>query len=295
MVPGDRVSSGTFARSCAPAVRVFLCQGRHRENHPAPGNLAIQPVALSILNHMPQRRTDSVSERYTNTDYLMANPTWDIEDSPWKAQKIAQMMQHHRLVPRTVVEVGCGAGGVLAELRSVLPRAELCGYEIAPDAAGFWHQHAASNIQFHVGDFLDMDNGSYDLLLLLDVLEHVSNPFDFLARLQGRAEHYIFHIPLDLSAASVLRETPLLHVRHKVGHVHYFTKGLALALLAECGYRVMDARYTGAASSARKRSWRTALAGLPRRMARGLLGADGGVRLLGGETLLVLAQNKGAA
>jgi hypothetical protein len=128
-------------------------------------------------------------------------------------------------------------------------------------------------------------------LLALDVLEHLQDPFAFLSRIRGRAKHYVFHFPLDLSAASVLRETPLLHVRRKVGHVHYFTRNLALALLDDCGYRIVDARYTGAAFTAPQRSLKTWLACLPRRMAR-MANLDWGIRLFGGETLMVLATGK---
>jgi SAM-dependent methyltransferase len=238
---------------------------------------------------------DFVKDRYRGGDYLGENPTWDIEDSPWKAGQVAGILQRHGIVPASVVEVGCGAGGVLAALRPFLPGARLVGYEIAADAAAFWPRHASAGIELQLGDFLAMDGGRYDVLLLLDVLEHVADPFDFLRRLRGRAGCYVFHIPLDLSAASVLRETPLLHVRRKVGHIHYFTRGLALELLSECGYRVLEASYTGAALSGPRRSWRTALAALPRRIARRLLGPDRSARLLGGETLLVLAQPRGTA
>jgi SAM-dependent methyltransferase len=237
---------------------------------------------------------DTVGKRYSGGDYAKANPTWDIEDSPWKARLVAGMLQRHGVEPDSIVEVGCGAGGVLAALRPLLPRTRLRGYDIATDAAAFWPSHAASNIDFRLGHFNVIDNDHYDVLLLLDVLEHVSDPFDFLTRLRRHGDHYVFHVPLDLSAISVLRETPLLHVRHKVGHIHYFTKGLALALLSECGYSVVEASYTGAALSAPSRTWQTTLARLPRRLARLLLGLDRGVRLVGGETLLILARDKGA-
>ena len=115
------------------------------------------------------------------------------------------------------------------------------------------------------------------------------NPFDFLDRLRVRCEHAVFHFPLDLSVISVLRETPPLHVRRKVGHLHFFTRGLVFALLDECGFEVIEARYTGAAYSAPNRRVLTRFAGLLRRIAHALMG-DAGVRLLGGETLMVLAR-----
>jgi SAM-dependent methyltransferase len=228
-------------------------------------------------------------QRYVGDDYSRANPTWDAEDSPWKADLVLRMLRRHKLTPARIVEVGCGAGGVLSALRRALPEAKLVGYDIAPQATAFWKTHGDSGVEFRLEDFLHVRSEPCDVLLLLDVIEHVADPHAFLNALRGRAARYIFHIPLDLSAVSALREAPLLYVRNKVGHIHYFTKGLALALLRECGYEVLDSCYTDAATQSPKGTWRTRLARLPRRLMRAI-DDDWGVRLLGGETLLVLAR-----
>ena len=123
------------------------------------------------------------------------------------------------------------------------------------------------------------------------MIERLANPFEFLSRLAGHVEHYLFHFPLDLSAVSVLRETSLLHVRRKVVHIHYYTKGLALAILEEFGYDVVDWFYTGAGFSASQRGWLARLAGVPRLLARAV-GQDFSMRLFGGDTLMVLAKRK---
>jgi cyclopropane fatty-acyl-phospholipid synthase-like methyltransferase len=214
-----------------------------------------------------------------------------MEDSPWKAAKVSELVHDAGLKPDSICEVGCGAGAILAALRGHFPKARLYGFDIAPDAARFWDQHAHADIIFETGDFLEINQRKYDLILTLDVIEHVQDPAEFLSRLRQHSEKFIFHIPLDLSALSVLREQPLLYVRRKVGHIHYFTKGLALALLDECGYEVLDWRYTGAAFSTPVKSWKTRFAALPRRLAY-WFNRDVGVRLLGGETLIVLASPK---
>lgn len=235
--------------------------------------------------------TDPVAARYLGAAYLQSNPSWDSEDSPWKAGKVREILAANKVQPRSIVDVGCGAGIVLAELQHAYPQVRLAGFDIAPDAERFWVQPRASGIELTVGDFTAVSTDAFDVLLALDVLEHLQDPFAFLSRIRGRAEHYVFHFPLDLSAASVLRETPLLHVRQKVGHVHYYTRNLALALLDDCGYHVVDARYTGAAFTAPQRSLKTWLASLPRRVAR-MANPDWGIRLFGGETLMVLATDK---
>jgi SAM-dependent methyltransferase len=240
-------------------------------------------------------RSDNViSQRYLNGDYAAQNPTWDSEDAPWKVRLIADLLRASALAPGSVAEIGCGSGAVLAGLRSHLPEAALCGFDISPDAARFWPRHGAARIEFTTGDFLQLSRPRYDLILLIDVVEHVTDPHGFLTAIRERGAHFVFHFPLDLSASSVVRESPLLESRARVGHIHYFTKGLALALLRECGFEVVHAQYTGAAYSAPQRTLKTRLAALPRRIVYAL-GKDWGVRLLGGETLLVLARPRAGA
>lgn len=228
-------------------------------------------------------------ESYESGEYLAKNPTWDDEDSVWKAGRVLEIMRRNDLHCETIVDVGCGAGGVLAALSQELSDTRLFGFEISPHAARFWERHGNSGIQFRVGDFLREETDVFDLLLLLDVFEHVPDPFEFLSSLRGRAEYFIFHIPLYLNAVSVVREKPLLHVRNKVGHIHYYTRGLALALLNECGYDVLDWAYTGAAFSAPQAGLKTRFARLPRRLLYAI-NRELGVRLLGGDTLIVLAR-----
>lgn len=230
-------------------------------------------------------------ESYRSGDYLNKNPTWDEEDGNWKANQVLKMFGRNNLTPKSIVEVGCGAGGVLASLHDMSPEIIYSGFDIAPDARKFWEKYSSRGITFLVSDFLEEETGHFDMLLLLDVIEHIPNPFEFLSGLRGRADYYVFHIPLDLSAISVAREHPLLLVRKKVGHIHYFTKGLALSLIQESGFQVLDWSYTGVAFTAPQASWKTKLASIPRRLAYAV-NRDWGVRFLGGDTLMILAKTK---
>jgi SAM-dependent methyltransferase len=240
------------------------------------------------------RSTNPILTRYLNGEYLSQNPTWDIEDSPWKAAIIARLLLDNNAAPSTLADVGCGAGQVLVELRRAFPQAHFEGFDISPDAERFWAGGRAFGIKLSVGNFFEVAQPRYDVLLALDVIEHLQNPFEFLGQLLGRASYFVFHFPLDLSVVSVLREIPLLHVRRKVGHIHYFTRNLALELLRECGYDVVDARYTGAAFTSPQRGWKSRLVALPRRILFAL-NHDFGARVVGGETLMVLATARRAS
>lgn len=49
-------------------------------------------------------------EFYKQGEYLEHNPSWHVEDSAWKAKQIVEMLNRHDIHPRTIAEVGCGAG-----------------------------------------------------------------------------------------------------------------------------------------------------------------------------------------
>ncbi len=87
----------------------------------------------------------------------------------------------------------------------------------------------------------------------------------------------------------MLRGKPLLEARSHIGHLHFYTKDLALETLRDSGYKIIQWRYTGAALNIPNRSLRTNLAKFPRHLVY-TLNKDWGVRLLGGETLIVIAE-----
>lgn len=230
------------------------------------------------------------AQRYTEGQYLADNPTWHVEDSPWKAEHIFQMLVRNGLNPATVCEIGCGAGEVLAQLQNRLSQTcRFWGYDISPQA----HQLALSRVNerltFRQADFFAEAATTFDLVLVVDLLEHLDDYYGFLRRLKPRGRHAIFHIPLDLSAYSVWRSYPILDLRTSVGHIHYFTKETALAALRETGYEIVDWFYPDQEMVLRGKSVRQKVLALLRHtMLRA--NADLAVRLLGGRSLLVLAR-----
>ncbi len=234
-----------------------------------------------------------IEPRYLDGTYLSHNPNWDREDAAWKANQVFCIFKDQKIEPVSICEVGCGSGDILRSLRTMLPKTRMVGYDISPQVSEFWKEAKADpvggGVEFHLGDFHAFNAEIFHILLMLDVFEHVRDPFTFLEESRSHAQKFVFHIPLDLSSSGVARKGPLLNVRRRVGHLNYYTKDLALEILTDCGYKIIDWRYTGASLNSPNRSWRTRLASVPRRLFYSI-NKDAGVRLLGGETLLVLAE-----
>ena len=74
-------------------------------------------------------------EMYTRGEYLQKNPTGHLEDSPWKAVQVFRMIQRRNLAPKSICEVGCGAGEILKQLQDRMDEdCTFCGYEISGQA-----------------------------------------------------------------------------------------------------------------------------------------------------------------
>jgi len=227
---------------------------------------------------------------YTDGTYLQANPGWHAEDTSWKAGHILRMLNQNAIKPTTIGEFGCGTGLILHELaKNFGPDVTLSGFEVSPVALELCRKHETSNVRFFPQQAADDPAVSFDVLLLIDVIEHVEDLCSMLRRVRTKAALKIFHIPLDLSAQSVLRESPLCKWRREVGHLHFFTKGLALSTLQETGYHVIDHFYTKTNIELGNRGWRADLMKIPRMMLY-RMNKDFAARLLGGFSLLVLAK-----
>ncbi|HEV8193020.1 MAG TPA: class I SAM-dependent methyltransferase, partial [Ktedonobacterales bacterium] len=194
------------------------------------------------------------------------------------------------LTPRTICEVGCGAGEVLKQLQERLePDCDFWGYDISPQAIELAAGRANDRLHFKVGDILREPDVRFDLILVLDVLEHLEGYFAFLRGLQPRSAYKIFHIPLDISVQTVLRPRALLKVRETYGHIHYFTQETALQTLRDAGYVVLDSFYTARALELPTTELPRRVLRLPRRLLFALH-EDSAARILGGFSILALAQ-----
>jgi SAM-dependent methyltransferase len=227
---------------------------------------------------------------YISGEYLRRVPDWHAEESPGKVRAILRMVRKHRLTPARVCDVGCGAGEVLWRLQARLPSTtEFVGYDIAPRALELAAAHANQQLRFVQGDMPREPSARFDVVLALDVIEHVEDYIGFLRALRPTADYKLFFFPLDLSAQTVIRPYGLLQKRDAYGHLHYFTKETALRTLTDVGYRVVDAVYTSDLLDLPTRLLGRKLLRYPRKLLFAMQ-QDFAVHLLGGYRLLVLAQ-----
>ena len=222
-----------------------------------------------------------IASRYVDGSYLDKNPDWHVADSAWKAAQVLAALGGY--CPAKICEVGCGAGEILRVLHDRWPETVFVGYDVSPIAIELARSRSSDRLTFELGDAADSDD-TFDLMLVMDVIEHVPDPVAFLRSIGGKSKRTMLHIPLDLCALSVVRAEDLLEKRESLGHLHYFTPETALAVVNDAGFRVTGSTLT--------RSWEI----WPRfstrgRLARRILPPRAAVRLVGGYSILVTAEN----
>ncbi len=234
-----------------------------------------------------------IEEMYTSGEYLEKWPTWHVESSPWIAGQIFRMMQRNNIAPKTICEVGCGAGEVLKQLQMRMNNeCTFRGYEISPQAFELCKSRVNKRLQFKLVDFRQEKDVFFDLILMIDVIEHVEDYFTFMRDIQPKGSYKIFHIPLDLTIRSFFRGG-LLELRRERGHIHYFTRDIALEMLKGVGYEVLDYFHTTRSIDLPTKSGipeiRRRLMILPRKLLFAM-NEDAAAQILGGQSLMVLAK-----
>ncbi len=222
-----------------------------------------------------------MSDAYQTGAYAQANPDWHEADAAHKSAVLVEVIRALGWSPRTVVDVGCGTGAVLAGFVGEMRE----GWDPSPEAIRRAEQHRSEQVRFVCGDFVATSH-RVDLALCVDVLEHVPDDLAFLTLLRERADRFLFRIPLDLSALDIVRPRRLLEARRSLLHRHVYTRELALDLLERAGYRREHVRYDRIpppVDTLRRRAVdalrRTSFAWAP----------DATVRALGGWSLVVAA------
>jgi hypothetical protein len=223
---------------------------------------------------------------YDDGSYLTNNPNWHQEDSVRKAAEVLSILSRNgKLIDRgSVAEVGCGAGEILKTLQKTMPHIHFHGFEISPQAYKLCLEKQNEMLHYHNIDIATVEE-KFDILLCMDVFEHVEDYMGFLRNIRPTSSTKIFRIPLDLSVNTLLRKSALLTKRKSIGHIHYFTSATAIASLIDCGYQIIDFQFVKCDSLSIKSKMLDIL-----RAPLFKINPDLCARLFGGYSLVVIAK-----
>lgn len=77
--------------------------------------------------------------------------------------------------PKKILDVGCGTGETLSYLQKLFPKAKLYGIDSSDKAIRFSKSRGHKNIILAKAEKIPFQDNFFDVVLLLDVLEHIKN------------------------------------------------------------------------------------------------------------------------
>ena len=132
-----------------------------------------------------------------------------------------------RTSPARILEVGVGEGEVSDRLGARWPDATICGVDLPdPELAGHWSTKAFDPLFGDIGR-LPFADGTFDLVLAIEVLEHVSYPELALAELDRVARRdLVVSVPRERvwSVANLARGKYVLDLGNTPGHINHWSK-----------------------------------------------------------------------
>lgn len=135
-----------------------------------------------------------------NTNYLKMKEKWgfDIRYSTIPRLEIVDKITEDKDKKMNILDIGCGAGAALLEIKNRFRNADIYGVEICEEPAkiakGFANVITGSIEEID----LPYEEGFFDYIILADVLEHLVNPWDVLRKLKKYLKntgHIIASIP----------------------------------------------------------------------------------------------------
>ncbi len=177
------------------------------------------------------------------SDSLEYEAEWLRRRSFQTADSICKLIQYQGLKPEKILEVGCGTGAVLTELKRRDIAKSYYAIDYSPEAIDYVKQTLPDVISV-VGDVTDcselFQEEAFDLIICAHVLEHLENPELFLQSLSHlQWANLIVEVPLENLFFEKIKGVFQDRGKHPAGHVQFFKKTF-LNLLSDVGLNIVD-------------------------------------------------------
>jgi SAM-dependent methyltransferase len=183
----------------------------------------------------PDRLVEFYDESYAREgEQAQLYSRWRALGAKGKADHVMKLCARADIRPASTLEVGCGDGALLCELRRRGFGGSLHGVEITRAAVKIARGRAEiDSVELYDGEHLSARDGEHELGVVSHVLEHVPHPATLLAEIARACKTVVMEVPLE-DNLSARRSSKREHA-DEVGHLQRLSRGSARALVAQAG------------------------------------------------------------
>ena len=157
----------------------------------------------------------------------------------WRFHIIRQMIEPYLFDGIKILEIGCGNGAVMKQFEMEL-KLVIDGCDLNENALLHFEEVSGKVFLYNIYDLNHLMTGKYDMILLLDVLEHIENDHLFLETAKKHLSpggYILIGVPAFNALFSKYDKY--------VGHRRRYTLGSLKKLLHSSGLTILDSRYWG--------------------------------------------------
>ena len=203
------------------------------------------PAVFLCTTAMLDRLRTPLRQALTGVDVAISATDYVHRWSSLRGQTRFDLLERIPTDARAILEFGCGEAPLGAALKK-RQKCRVVGIELDPAAAAVAEKRIDAVYRGDVREIVSILDDRFDWIIGGDIIEHLDEPWSFLADLRNLAQpgaHLLLSIP-NLASASVIND--LLHGRFDyvymgltcVGHLRFFTRRSIEDMLAIAGWSV---------------------------------------------------------
>jgi ubiquinone/menaquinone biosynthesis C-methylase UbiE len=191
------------------------------------------PSCVPVRANMTAKVGSSVRDHYDEYYGGSELSEWRQLGAIDKAKNVLDLCRG--LPVRSVLDVGCGDGSLLARLAAVNFAREYRGVDISGSAIREASTKAIDGAQFETfdGDALPFQPGTFSVALLSHVVEHLEHPRVLLHEAARVARYVVIEVPCEHTIRLSQDYVP-----DSVGHINFYTPKTIRRLVQTCGLNV---------------------------------------------------------
>lgn len=185
---------------------------------------------------------DDYAAKFRNNASYQAE--WLRRGAIQKVDSIETLMTRQKIIPDSVLELGCGSGAVIGEISRRGLAANCYGVDFSEDAIGLAKSlypgiHAKSADVTKAPNPFDED--AFDVIVASHLIEHLEDPHAFLQAIrQINFKYLIAEVPLENLFFGKLKSVFKDRSNNSAGHVQFFTSKNFKKLINQEKYKIID-------------------------------------------------------
>ena len=199
----------------------------------------------TYANPLQKKGRDHYDATYKSN--LEKEAEWLRRNASGKADSVEWLLRRNWIKPKRILELGCGTGAILSELKRRNVAEKYYGVDYSREAIQYLSQ-IEPEIECTTADITEnyrpfSNISSFDVVVVSHTIEHLENPIQFLRAVSRmRFGYLIAEVPLEDLLFGKLKAVIKDRTENPAGHVQFFDRPNFRRLLKKADFQIIDER-----------------------------------------------------